>query len=173
MRSLTCSSSGEPTHHKAPRLTCTDRNRDQQTRINAESDTMSGFEVAGIVLGSIPLIVSTLENYYDGVRTIQRWRKASTVLLILINDLDNERLRLQNICEKLLNGLVPSRQIDAMVESPMGELWLEKDTQQKIRARLWRSWDVFEKRMVSIQQATEEIKLRLGDAAEVLMSNWD
>jgi hypothetical protein len=28
---------------------------------------MSGFEIAGVVLGSIPLIVSALEHYSDGV----------------------------------------------------------------------------------------------------------
>jgi hypothetical protein len=28
---------------------------------------MPGFEIAGVVLGSIPLIVSALEHYSDGV----------------------------------------------------------------------------------------------------------
>jgi hypothetical protein len=31
---------------------------------------MSGFEIAGIVLGSIPLIVVALEHYAEGVRSI-------------------------------------------------------------------------------------------------------
>ena len=29
---------------------------------------MSGIEVAGIVLGSIPLVISALEHYAEGVR---------------------------------------------------------------------------------------------------------
>lgn len=28
---------------------------------------MSGFEVAGVVLGAIPLVISALEHYGDGV----------------------------------------------------------------------------------------------------------
>ena len=28
---------------------------------------MSGFEIAGVVLGSIPLVVSALEHYTEGV----------------------------------------------------------------------------------------------------------
>ena len=28
---------------------------------------MAGFEIAGIVLGSIPLVISALEHYADGV----------------------------------------------------------------------------------------------------------
>ena len=31
--------------------------------------TMSGFEVVGVVLGSIPLLITALERYRDGVRT--------------------------------------------------------------------------------------------------------
>ena len=31
---------------------------------------MSGFEVAGIVLGSIPLVISALEHYAEGVRNL-------------------------------------------------------------------------------------------------------
>jgi hypothetical protein len=32
---------------------------------------MSGLEVVGVVLGSIPLIISALEHYADGVRNIK------------------------------------------------------------------------------------------------------
>lgn len=33
---------------------------------------MSGFEIAGAVLGSLPLIISALEHYSDGVHIISR-----------------------------------------------------------------------------------------------------
>lgn len=29
---------------------------------------MSGFEIVGVVLGSVPLVVAALEHYADGVR---------------------------------------------------------------------------------------------------------
>ncbi|KAF4971403.1 hypothetical protein FZEAL_9854 [Fusarium zealandicum] len=108
---------------------------------------MSGFEIAGVVLGSIPLLVSTLENYKNGS---------------LIRNLDTERVKLQNVCEKLLDGLVPPSRIDTMVENPHGALWTEKETQKKIRARLWRSWDVFERTLKDIQSAIGEIYEKLG-----------
>lgn len=34
---------------------------------------MSGFEVAGIVLGAIPLVISALEHYSDGVCLTQEF----------------------------------------------------------------------------------------------------
>ncbi|KAJ4176730.1 hypothetical protein NW759_017507, partial [Fusarium solani] len=63
---------------------------------------MSGFEIAGIVLGSIPLVISTLENYSAGLSTLQAMRKYRRELQSLIRDLETERIKLQNVCEKLL-----------------------------------------------------------------------
>ncbi|KAK0631463.1 hypothetical protein B0T14DRAFT_559256 [Immersiella caudata] len=129
---------------------------------------MSGFEAAGIVLGSLPLVISSLEHYRDGLRTIQRWRKYERELQSLVRNLETERAKLQNVCEKLLVGLVPPSRIEAMVNNPMGDLWQESNTQKKIRARLWRSWAVFEDTTRSMQSAIEELmeKLRVPVRSE-------
>ena len=36
---------------------------------------MSGFEIAGVVLGSIPLVIAALEHYADGVGMRLLWSK--------------------------------------------------------------------------------------------------
>lgn len=128
---------------------------------------MSGFEIAGVVLGSIPLIVSTLENYKTGVRTIQRWRRYGKELQSLIRNLETERAKLQNVCEKLLDGVVRPSQIDSMVGDPYGPLWLEESIQKEIRVRLWRDWDAFERTLKDIQESIKEIEERLEVGANV------
>ncbi|KAJ4244351.1 hypothetical protein NW762_014478 [Fusarium torreyae] len=136
---------------------------------------MSGFEIAGAVLGSIPLVVSALENYKNGVRVIQRYRRYERELQSLIRNLETERVKLQNVCEKLLDGIVPPSRIDAMVENPGGDLWLKEETQREIRARLWKSWDVFQWTLSDIQTATEEINKKLGngaDASHLILITW-
>ncbi|KAF4462726.1 hypothetical protein FALBO_10464 [Fusarium albosuccineum] len=132
---------------------------------------MSGFEIAGVVLGSIPLVVSTLENYKNGLRTIQRYRRYDREIQSLIRNLETERVKLQNLCEKLLDGLVPPSRIDAMVENPGGDLWFEEETQKKIRARLWKSWDVFEWTLRDIQTSIQEVYETLGNAADTKWSD--
>ncbi|KAI1069123.1 hypothetical protein LB507_006312 [Fusarium sp. FIESC RH6] len=132
---------------------------------------MSGFEVAGIVLGSIPLVISTLEHYKNGVSIFQRYRKWDREIRRLIMNLETEKVRLQNVCEKLLDGIVPPSQIDAMVRDPGGDLWIKKETQKAIRARLWNSFDVFEKALRNIQSATEEMYEKLGGGAETPWSD--
>lgn len=132
---------------------------------------MSGFEIAGAVLGAIPLVISALENYKNGVRVIQRWRKYDKELQSLIRNIETERVKLQNVCEKLLDGLVPPSQIDAMVEEPNGELWMNDQIQAKIRTRLWRSSDVFEQTLRDIQGAIKDISERVGSGGDVSSHN--
>ena len=129
---------------------------------------MSGFEVVGVLLGAIPLVISTLEHYRDGVRTISRWRKFDRELQSLIRNLETERVKLQNVCEKLLIGLVPPSRIEAMVGNPLGDLWLEKETQKKIQTLLWNSWGVFRETVAAVNTAINEMVKRLGDGASVL-----
>ncbi|KAL7923319.1 hypothetical protein ACQKWADRAFT_290556 [Trichoderma austrokoningii] len=128
---------------------------------------MSGLEVAGAVLGAIPLVISALEHYQQGVRVIQRWRKYDMELQCLIRNIETERIKLQNICEKLLDGLVPPSQIDTMVENPGGDLWMNETVQRKIRSRLWRSWPVFEQTLRDIQKAITDIGDKVGNVHDV------
>ena len=128
---------------------------------------MSGFEIAGVVLGSIPLVIATLENYLKGVRTIKRWGMYERELRSLIRNLETEKVKLQNVCEKLLDGLVSPSQIEEMVDNPLGILWTEEETQKKIRDRLWRSSSIFAQTVNEMKDAIDEIKEKLGEGATV------
>ncbi|TDZ68005.1 hypothetical protein CTRI78_v002463 [Colletotrichum trifolii] len=130
---------------------------------------MSGFEVAGVVLGSIPLLISALEHYQQGISSIRKWRNYDRELRSLIRNLETERVRFQDVCEKLLVGLVPSSQIESMVEQPFGTSWQEDNIQSKIRARLWRSFNVFEKTVEDMREAIREMMQKLDLEADEKM----
>ncbi|KAH7183267.1 uncharacterized protein B0J16DRAFT_345606 [Fusarium flagelliforme] len=132
---------------------------------------MSGFEVAGVVLGGIPLVISTLEHYKNGISVIQRYRRYERELQRLIRNLETEKVKLQNVCEKLLDGIVPPSRIDDMVENPGGDLWVQEEIQKAIRIRLWKSWNVFETTLKDIQKATEEMYEKLGGGTETSWSD--
>ncbi|KAJ4319194.1 hypothetical protein N0V84_006476 [Fusarium piperis] len=131
---------------------------------------MSGFEIAGIILGSIPLVIATLENYGKGLSALQRWRKYKRELQSLIRNLETERIKLQNVCEKLLIGLVPDSRIEALINNPMGNLWKEEETLYKIRFRLGKGFDVFEVTMRDLRTTIDEMARRIGSQNEGVMS---
>ncbi|KAI1735504.1 hypothetical protein F4680DRAFT_435475 [Xylaria scruposa] len=122
---------------------------------------MSGFEVAGLVLGAVPLLISALEHYGDGLSTLKRWRRYEHELRSLVRNLDTERVKLQNVCEKLLVGIVPESQIEAMIKDPLGNLWREEKTQKKIQSRLWEGYGLFEDTIADIKKGVDEMKERI------------
>jgi hypothetical protein len=122
---------------------------------------MSGFEVAGIVLGVIPIVISALEDYDEGLTAIQRWRKYEREVRSLIRNLETERLRLQTICEKLLIGIAPPSRIEHMINDPTGSLWHEEDIQKKINARLWKSAQNYDETLQEMRKAIDEMMDRI------------
>ncbi|KAM0475926.1 hypothetical protein ACHAPX_006808 [Trichoderma viride] len=58
-----------------------------------------------------------------------------------------------------------------MVENPGGELWVNEEVKTKIRARLWRSWTVFEQTLKDIQVAINDISDKIGIGSDVQWSD--
>ncbi|KAK3990926.1 hypothetical protein QBC44DRAFT_224711, partial [Cladorrhinum sp. PSN332] len=122
---------------------------------------MSGFEVAGVVLGSIPLVISALEHYSNGITILQRWRKYRRELDSLIRKLKLERAKLLNICEKLLDGLVPLSQFKIMITNPESDLWKDHEIQSRIRMRLPGTYDLFLETLLVVNTAIQDMAKRL------------
>ncbi|KAL6399890.1 hypothetical protein AUP68_17299 [Ilyonectria robusta] len=119
---------------------------------------MSGFEVAGIVLGTIPLLVSALDAYCSLMRD---WGKAPSELKSLNRQLTTERAKLYNVCDQLISDVVPQRDIEPMLQDPFGPLWQAKETNEKIRRRLWRSYEPFQDTVQEVGEALDDVMQRL------------
>lgn len=133
---------------------------------------MSGIEVAGLVLGSIPLVISALKYYDHGIMTIERARSYTRYRMTLIEALNEERTRLENICEFILDGLVPKFDIERMIADPWGDLWKDEALKLKLRARLWNSLTQFEQTSQEMRTAMRELmdKLDVGPDGKVSSS---
>lgn len=104
---------------------------------------MSGFEVAGVVLGSLPLIVSAIEHYADLVQTVKRARKYLTELKNLKHDLDAESTIFLDTLERVLDGLIPAKQLEELLKDPTSTLWKDDTLNKRLQDRLGRSYSVF------------------------------
>ncbi|KAI0427121.1 hypothetical protein F5Y09DRAFT_350625 [Xylaria sp. FL1042] len=92
---------------------------------------------------------------------LNKWRKYERELRSLTRNLNTERVKLQNVCEKFLVGIVPESQIDAMIKDPMGGLWREERIQARIQSRLWESYGLFEDTISDIKRAVDEMHKRI------------
>ena len=130
---------------------------------------MSGIEAAGLVLGSIPLVISALKYYDHGIMAIERARSYNRYRMTLIDALNEEQTRLENICEFILDGLVPKSRIERMISDPCGGLWKDEFLKLRLKARLWNSATQFEQTTKEMKAAMQELmdKLDVGSDGKV------
>jgi hypothetical protein len=63
---------------------------------------MSGFEIAGVIFGAVPLIISALEHYGEGIRTIKSIVGYKALVDNLALDFRVVNSTYRRGCEKLL-----------------------------------------------------------------------
>lgn len=129
---------------------------------------MSGFEVVGIVLGSLPLAISALKFANEHYGLITNARKYAREVQSLARQLHTEQVKLQNVCEILLTGLIPPCEIEHMLRDPFGHPWYDIGVNKKVQARLCDAAGVFDTTAGQIKQAMDELqaKLQTGSARE-------
>jgi exonuclease VII small subunit len=117
---------------------------------------MSGFEVAGVVLGVLPLAIKAAKAYMD---ILSSMKDAKRNLKALVHDLETEQIRLETTCEVLLDGIVPHLLIDRLVRAPLGPEWALYSDQ--LRLRLWRTSTKFEEQVSEMLAAVKELQAKL------------
>ena len=106
---------------------------------------MSGIEVVSLVLGCIPLVISGLEHYAEGVRTIMRIKRYSEEYEKLARRIRAEFVVFQNTLQILLGdcaGLDLKHQRN-LLEDVKGDKWSHEDHKAALRARLQNSYGPF------------------------------
>lgn len=117
---------------------------------------MSGFEIAGTVLGALPLVIEAAKYYR---KIYSRLRDIRENLGELIAALENESVILRNTCELVLEGIAPHHRIQSLIENPLGPDW--EPYERRIRSRLWSSLDGIKHRLESMDHACQELKDKL------------
>jgi len=119
---------------------------------------MSGFEVAGVVLGTFPLVITAIEAYMN---FLADWGKTTSELRSMHRRLSTEQSKLYNLCDRLLSDIVPQKDIEPMLKDPFGSLWQDLNTNDRIRRRLWASYGPFRATISEVQETMATVEARL------------
>jgi hypothetical protein len=124
---------------------------------------LTGIEVAGVVLGVLPLVISALEHYAEGVGTIKRFLKFQREFKSLIVRLKAEQLMLSNSTRLLLEGVVTTEeQLDILLNEPERGYWNDKKLDDELRASDYETYKIYVDIMAEVRLAVEELKTKLG-----------
>ncbi|KAF2005541.1 hypothetical protein P154DRAFT_518305 [Amniculicola lignicola CBS 123094] len=124
---------------------------------------MSGFEIAGVVLGSLPLIISAMEHYAQGIATAKRFWKYKSEMRSLILQINTERGIFINTLEQLLTGLIRVEHMTEFLANPGGEPWQDQGIETKLKDRLRGAYQIYVDNVqgmeVSLMKMMELLKL--------------
>lgn len=96
---------------------------------------MSGFEIAGIVLGAWPLLEQGLEFYKKRSKEIVHHEESMNDLIL---DLHRQHLRFRSSCERALVSLVKDSELKILLDNPHEKQWkimLDAGLDDKLRQK--------------------------------------
>ncbi|KAF1959280.1 hypothetical protein CC80DRAFT_533456 [Byssothecium circinans] len=115
----------------------------------------TGIEIVGLVLAVLPLIISALEHYEEGVSTIEKFFRYKREIRSIIEALATENTIFKNSCEQLLSDFLGPVELAEMLQNPRGETWSQPHIVTELRARLDRSYDIY---MIHVSNMNSAIK---------------
>lgn len=130
-------------------------------------------EAVGLLLGSIPIIISVLEHYPEGIRMMRRSRRYTRELASIARRLRLESSILQNTCEKLLENFTTYEELEALIAEPGGARWKDRDLDKRLRGFLGSSYMDYKESVDDMVEAKKELEilLRLDSNGKVNISS--
>jgi hypothetical protein len=98
---------------------------------------MSGFEIVGIVLGGLPLIISVAKDYKEGFEPILQWHHFRREFRVFINNVDLENQMFDCLVGRLLEYTdLSSQEKDNLLLEADPDRWCQPDIENSLKRRL-------------------------------------
>lgn len=124
---------------------------------------MSGFEIAGIVLGAFPLAIEGWKMYGGLARRWEIWHDTRREYQQCLNRLTYHHTKFELSLQELLLPLVADPQrVKALIADPKGTEWGDDRLDQALRRRLCGSYDSYFNIVQSLQILMESANKHLG-----------
>src|SRR5438067_1420163 len=102
---------------------------------------MSGIEIAGLVLGGFPLLVSAAEHYKEGWEPLVKWKRFRTEFLHFIDAIDIEKHLFDQMLERfLISADIAQAELQLFLTDPNYEGWQRKELAAALEMRLGHSY---------------------------------
>ncbi|KAF2815607.1 uncharacterized protein BDZ99DRAFT_514269 [Mytilinidion resinicola] len=101
---------------------------------------MSGVEVAGVVLGGFPILISALEHWQSGAKLLQDWWQFRREYQRCLRDIGYHELAFRrNLEECLLPLIADDDEVKTLLADPAGPGWSVPELEEKLEKRLSKS----------------------------------
>ncbi|KAF2490358.1 hypothetical protein BU16DRAFT_566384 [Lophium mytilinum] len=122
---------------------------------------MSGAEVAGLILAVMPLFISALEDYNDGLDPVKAFLRWERELPQFIRKLRNQHVHYEQTLRLLLAPITTEFDLAEMIADPNGELWKEESMAEKLQEKLAESYQAYQGTIQDIERIMKKIASKL------------
>ncbi|KAK7420552.1 hypothetical protein QQX98_002751 [Neonectria punicea] len=124
---------------------------------------MSGFEVAGIVLGALPLAIEALDRYREVAKRLGFWYKIRLEYQKCSDHLTYYRLAYRRHLKLLLLPLVlDDDKIQELLSDPGGKGWKNQAVGSLLEARLDESYELYLRHMTATAETMQKLNHELA-----------
>jgi hypothetical protein len=124
---------------------------------------MSGFEIAGILLGAFPLIISGLEHWRDVAKVSGfYWRVREEYTRCRSDMKFHEILYKRNLQEILLPIVNDTDEVDRLISEPTAQDWSSKALQERLVDRLQESYGLYMDIICQMNETAKELGKELS-----------
>ncbi|CAN9380991.1 hypothetical protein CC77DRAFT_141742 [Alternaria alternata] len=136
---------------------------------------MSGIEVAGLVLGALPLIIQGIDSYREGLSTLRSMWDRDIEYPALLRKLRAQYDHYELTIRILFGSITSEAEWTKMTTDPMASRGLWKSKETALQDKLQNAYNSYQSIMAEIEQITKSIasRLDLDGAAELTRNNLD
>lgn len=132
---------------------------------------MSGFDVAGIILGVFPLAITALEKYREVAVRLGLFNKIKLEYRKCSNELELQQLIFTRHLKQLLLPLVADNgKVQELINNPAGEAWKDASIVELLRTRLKDSYELYIEYMKGMEHVMDKLQKELAVDADFVQS---
>ena len=132
---------------------------------------MSGFEVVGVVLGALPLLITGLEHYAEGIHTIKNMWDYEAVVNHLVSEFMLSEGIFRHSCQELLVPILPDIEAAKLLEGGSPD-WEDPGLDKRLREHLGPDYEIYTRAVRHLKRRIELFTRKLGlDKSTMLVSH--
>jgi len=116
-------------------------------------------EIAGLVLGAFPLMISAMEHYKKTPEVWDDWWSYKQQYTKFKRALEREKLAFEENLEELLGPIVRDEsELRELLKDSNSLAWKELELEEQLRERLPKSYDAYMDIMKELEEVMEKLK---------------
>ena len=124
---------------------------------------MSGIEIAGLVLGSFPIILNCLDYYREGFEPLEEWWSFRAHFIAFVDDINHQMMLYDRNMKRLLDPvIVDNDSLTSLVQNAKDPRWTDDSLKDLLEQRLPSQSERFLRIIKRMEEEISGLKKLLG-----------